>query len=231
MMPYFIWKNKNSHGDFGLWISKLPKITRPKERYSTIDVPGRAGSLIMLEGDDVYESYQKDITIQTTNWNPRIDEMKEWLSGKGDLIICTESDRVYEARIVGEVSFERIGNNLVQAKIPFFCEPFKKNRYEASDSITLTANGTITNKGNVASKPRVSITGSGSNVSVTIAGQTMTFNSLTGTIVVDCDAHMITQGTSLWTGTFTGEFWKIPTGQSTVTTAVSITIEPRWRWK
>ena len=49
MKYMFIWNNKNS--DYmGLWITKMPEPTRAPERFETVDIPGRAGSLILLEG-------------------------------------------------------------------------------------------------------------------------------------------------------------------------------------
>ena len=36
----------------------------------------------------------------------------------------------------------------------------------------------------------------------------------------------------IWPGTFSGEFWKIPVGESSVTRSAGATlvIEPKWRW-
>lgn len=240
MMPWFIWNGKNSYGDFHLWISRLPKITRAKERYDSVDIPGRAGSLILLQGEDVYESYLREITVVTTNSNPKLQEVLNWLRGEGELIVVTEPERVYHGRIAAEVAFERIGNDLVQAKVAILVDPFKKRRHPESDKISITATDlqnnsgtvqvTVRNVGNVASKPQVSVTGSGSDVTVTIAGQAMTFSTLSGTIKVDCDAGIITKNGSIWAGTFTGDFWRIPVGSSTLTTSVPITVDPEWRW-
>lgn len=228
-MHWFVWNNKNSMADFGLWIGKLPRIIRAPERNQTVNIPGRAGSLILLEGDDVFDSYTKECTVITVNWNPKLQEILAWLRGSSDLFFSNESDKVYEARIVNEVQFERVGNNLLQARIQFLCEPLKKARKE--DSIALSASGSIRNIGNVASKPKVSITASG-NKTITIGGMPMVFQSLSGTVVVDCDAGIITKNGEIWTNKVTGEFWRIPVGTVTVTlpASTSIVIEPRWRW-
>ena len=63
MMHWFVWKGKNSLSDYGLWISKRPRITRPNERHEEVIIPGRAGTLITLEGEDVYEGYQKECVV------------------------------------------------------------------------------------------------------------------------------------------------------------------------
>lgn len=231
MRPWFLWNNQNSD-DMGLWISKLPKITRAKERYETVDIPGRAGSLTLLEGEDIYEPYVKECTVQTVNWNPRMEEILDWLRGNGELVFSNEIEYMYRGRIAGEVSFERIGNNLLQARIPFFVEPFKRSRYPDKDNIIVTdESALIVNVGNVASHPVVCITGSGSNV-ITIADQEMSFSGISGTIVVDCDAEIITKDDEIWTGTYSGDFWKIPVGTQYIsqTGNMSIAVEPHWRW-
>lgn len=230
MKPWFIWNGKNSD-ELGLWIARLPKITRAPERYDTVKIPGKAGSLILREGDDVYDSYLKECTVQTIRTNQKMQEILDWLSGDGELVFSNEDNRLYKGAIVADFSFDKISNDIIQAKIPFFVEPFKSDRYPESAKIT-GASGVLTNPGDVASKPIVSIKNGGTNT-ITIGTQAMTFNSVSGTIVVDCDAKIITIGGELWTGTFSGEFWKIPTGQVTVTQTsnAEITIQPNWRWR
>jgi phage-related protein len=282
MLHWFIWNGKNSLSDFGLWISKLPKITRPNERYEEITIPGREGTLLTLEGENVYESYLKECVV-VIPCDRDLQGILNWLRGSGDIVFSNEIDKAYTGRIANEVSFERIGNSLQQATIPFFVKPFKKQRNP--EIITVTGSGTIRNIGDVKSKPLVSITTYG-DAEITIAGQTMTFSNVENTINIDCDAEIITTqaeayndaayyykgdyaiftensiqklykftesgiGATLvsggkreevewdgqpfkyaWHGIFTGEFWKIPKGESTVTSDIpeSITIDPQWRW-
>ena len=236
MKPWFVWNKKNSDA-MGLWVSKLPKITRAKERYETVDIPGRAGSLTLLEGEDVYESYVKECVVQTVNWNPLLQEIQDWLRGEGDMVFSNEDNRIYHGRIAAAVEFERIGNNLLQAKVPLFAQPFKRNRHPESDRIAISdISGTIRNPGNVASKPTVYITVDGSTaqtVAFTINGRMMIFTDVLGTIQVDCDAEVVTQNGAIWTGSYTGNnFWKIPTGscQFGLAGTADVVIDPNWRW-
>lgn len=230
MFHWFTWRGKNSLADFGLWIGKLPKFQRAQERYANIQIPGRAGSLILLEGDDVYEDYQLEVTVITRNRNPKIQASLAWLSGDGELCFSNEGEMVHEARIINVVEYARIGNDLLQGKIQFLCAPFRKRLHPYT--ITLTASRTIYNPGDVASRPIVKITATGDRA-ITIGGQTMTFANLSGTVVVDCDAGIVTKDGDLWTGSVTGDYWRIPTGAVTVTlpSSTSIEIQPEWRWK
>ena len=222
MQPWFVWKNKNSFSDFGLWINKLPPIVRANERYEEITVPGRAGTLLMTEGEDVYDSYLKECIVLLPNTH-NVQPILAWLRGTGDVVFSNEVEFAYEARIAGEVSFERVDNSLLQATIPFYVKPYKKHTHSESD-ITITTSGTIVNPGDVASKPLVTVTG---GTSVTIAGNTMTFGG-SGTLKVDCENHIVTKNGSLFTGSVTGDFWTIPKGSSSVTG--NCTIQPNWRW-
>lgn len=232
MMPWFVWKGLNSLNDFGLWIEKLPKRVRPEERHEEIEIPGRAGSLLMLEGEDIYSSYTAEMTVIARN-TISIDKAIEWLRGSSDLVLFNDVDKARPGRIVGEVAFERISNDLMQAVIPFLFQPFRKRRFsDSSDHIVLTGStGQITNLGDVASKPIVSITGSGNNT-ITIAGESMSFSNLSGTVVVDCGSQIITKNNEIWTNTVTGDFWEIPCGDSVIsqTGSMSIRVDPEWRW-
>ena len=230
MMPWFIWNGKSSLTDFGLWISKLPKYVRPAERHDEIEIPGRAGSLTMLEGEDVYASYTDSMTVTARN-GLNINKIVDWLSGSGELVLFNDIDKARPARIVDEVAFQRVGAGIQQAVVPFLFQPFKKERNPQVITIT-GASGSITNIGDVASKPIVKITGTGNNT-ITIGDQAVTFSDISGTIIVDCDANIITSSGAFWTGSSTGELWTIPKGTSAITQTGSMTIEiqPNWRWR
>ena len=227
---WFTWNGIDSRS-FGLLISKLPSITRGQERVDQITIPGRSGHLIMKQGDDVRSGYRLDVSVILPI---QVDEQPilAWLTGSGSAVFANDPTRCYDARIIGEVSFVRASNTLKTATIPFWCQPYKA-QYPTEGAITLTGTtNTVTNPGDVASKPKVTIDTTG-DVTVTIGGVAMAFSSLAAKIIVDCDAHIITNNDgTLWTGTYTGNFWKLPKGQSTVTASKSCTIkiEPRWRW-
>lgn len=189
MMHWFIWKGKNSLRDFGLWIGKLPDIKRAPERYDTVDIPGRAGQLILLEGEDVYDSYERKLTVITRNTNPKLQEALAWLRGTSDWIISNEPNKVYRAMIINEIDFVRLGNDLISGEIRFYCEPLKKATHE--DAISMSESGSVFNPGDVSSKPTVKVVGTGA-ATISVGNTAMSFEHLPGEIVIDCDAELIT---------------------------------------
>ena len=231
MNPWFVWKGMNSLSDWGLWINKLPDRKRPEERHEEIEIPGRSGTLIMLEGEDIFSSYTTEMIVVARD-TLNISGISNWLRGSSDLILSTETSKAVEASIVGEVSFSRTGNNLQQATIPLLCKPFRKSVHPTHDRLTYTTSGYIYNPGDVASKPKVSIT-CANGITVSIAGQAMTFLGVNGdTIVVDCDSEIVTKNGQIWTGSYSGEFWKIQPGNSSFARSETstIVIDPNWRW-
>lgn len=187
MNPWFIWKDRTSQS-MGLWISKLPDIIRPAERVQKVKVPGRAGELTLLEGDEVYDGYPRTITVTLPNEN-YTEELLNWLRGEGDLIVCTEDQMVYKARIETEVVFSRVGNCLLQGKIPFYCSPFKMERYPA----TLTAaigSTVIKNIGNAISKPLITTYLHGATT-IAIGDKAISFERAPENLTIDCEAGII----------------------------------------
>ena len=226
---WFVWNGVSSRS-FGLMVSQLPSITRGEERVDEITIPGRSGHLIMTQGADVRNGYRLDATVTMP---VGIDEQPvlSWLTGDGVAVFANDPTRCYFARIIGEIRFVR-DRSLKTAVIPFWCQPYKA-QYPEETAITLTGtSNSITNPGDIASVPTVEVDTTG-NVTVTIGGVSMSFSGLTAKIIVDCDARVITNADgTLWTGTCTGNFWKIPKGQSNVTASKSCTIKitPKWRW-
>ena len=189
MNPWFNFKGKNSAG-LGLWVSALPKIVAPVERVETVIIPGRAGELHLTEGEDVCDAYPKDITVTCRN-EAITPELTAWLCGDGDLKVSNDQQFVYQARVSGKVEFARLGNHLSQAVIPFLVQPFKKAANEAQYQQTISATTTIVNHGHIASKPKMSMTGTGS-LTISCGGRSMTFaHRPVGGLLVDCDAEIM----------------------------------------
>lgn len=236
MQSWFIYKGERSI-DHGIWVTRLPGVVRAAERAERLTVPGRPGVLTLLEGDDVHDSYIKECVI-TAKRDANLDRVLEWLTGSGEAVFSNEPDRAYEATIYGTVEFTNISNSLCQANVPFLVHPHKKAvPAEAKITKTLTAETaqSIYNPGDVASRPKIKITRSSSgNMTFKVADVAMSFTSAPTVLVIDCDAHIVLKSDGqVWTGVYSGDFWKIPPGECEIecNKACTVEIEPRWRWK
>ena len=238
MEPWFIWGNRNSR-DMGIWVTKLPARTRPEERVQRVTIPGKAGFLTVKEGDDVCEGYLNECVV-TAPYDADFPRLLRWLWGKGTVVFSDDPEYCYQADIAGAVKFDRIDNCFKQATIPFYFQPFKRRTVPDSPITFTSASGTLTkdifNPGDVASAPIVTITYTGS-VEVEIGDYSMAFTSLSSStpITIDCGAEIITKANGdMWDGSYSGDFWRIPAGNSTLTvnkTGVAFSIRPEWRWK
>ena len=52
MQDYFLWNGVDCR-TYGIHVTEQPPITIPLERSTQTNVPGRPGSLMQLEGEDV----------------------------------------------------------------------------------------------------------------------------------------------------------------------------------
>lgn len=225
---WFIWKNEDSRNN-GLWVAKLPPITTPEERVTQVEIPGKPGVLTLSDG--VHKCYTKNcIVTARRSYDPQY--LCSWLSGESEVIFYNEPTKRYFARILGSVSFNRISNDLMQATIPFFCEPYK-GAYPSESVVDFTGtSGSIFNPGDVDSRPAVTVNTTGT-VTLTINGIQMILTDVPTKLIVDCDAGIITkQDGTLWTGTMYGDFFKLTPGSNSIVASKSVTlnIEPRWRW-
>lgn len=236
LVPYFIWKGQDSR-DWGIWVSELPAPTRAEERTEEIKIPGRAGSLLYKEGENVHEGYVKECKI-TVVADREFGDLLTWLSGTGDVIFSNEGDRVYTAHIASEVRFTKVSNSLKESVIPFLVHPHK-GQYPPEPPVTFNAAGNLRNPGSVASRPLVEVTFT-QTCTVTLNGAEMVFTSepvaegesyTQETIAVDCDAQIITCSDGIWRGTSSGDFWTLEPGNNGIAlTGATVKIHPRWRW-
>ena len=215
---YFIWKNVDCRA-MGVRLSAPAAIIRPEERVDHITIPGRSGDLTMLEGVNIYNSYIQTVSIMA-HGAARIRQIYDWLRGSGYVTFSGEPDKKQEARIIGAVTLSRHSYNLDwwEGEVQFYCQPLKEKLFD--DIVTLTAAGTVRNSGDVASRPLIKAKASGTSMTVSGGGNTLTLTGLTSTNVyqIDCDAMEVlsADGTTILTDKSSGDFPKLEPGANTV---------------
>ena len=215
---YFIWKNVDCRA-MGVRLSAPAAIIRPEERVDHITIPGRSGDLTMLEGENIYNSYIQTVTIMA-HGAARIRQIYDWLRGSGYVTFSGEPEKKQPARIIGAVTLSRHSYNLDwwEGEVQLYCQPLKEKLFD--DIVTLTAAGTVRNSGDVASRPLIKAKASGTSMTVSGGGNSLTLTGITSgsTYQIDCDAMEVlsADGTTILTDKSSGEFPKLEPGANTV---------------
>lgn len=238
-LDWFEWNGEDCR-DYGIRAIELPPITAAQERVTFETVAGRSGSLAMIEGEDVYD----DMTLNCTCvlMDPaKLDEALAWLRGAGQVRFANRPGGWYEARIINQLELERIiaASDARRFPLSFRAQPYFYHA-DVEDIIITGSSARVTNPGNLASAPRIAVTGRGT-VGLSIAGQRVTLWDLTDGIILDSallDA-LTPDGAALANDQMTGDFPTLPPGVSEIAwtedeeypggTVSRIAIAPRWR--
>lgn len=217
---YFIWNGMDCR-NMGVTLAGPVAIVRPEERVKHVEIPGRSGDLTQDEGENVYNSYIQTATIQVKG-GYRVRDVYRWLRGAGYVTFSGEPDRRQPARIIGAITLDKHSHNLDihTGEVQFYCQPLKELLREETVEIT-TSGTTIFNAGDVTEKPKIKLTASGGNATITIGGNTTLLLSLTSGVnyVLDSETQeMITlSGGDSVTNQTVGLFPIIPVGSQAVT--------------
>ena len=230
MNNWFSWNGVRCT-DKGLWVTELPSPTIPAERVTFTNIPGRAGSLTTLEGEDVYEDLLLSATCIVSDPN-RIPEIAAWLKGSGTVTFANRQGGLYYARIVNQISFEKIlrGNPHRSFVVTFRCQPFWY--LNPAPPITVTASGTtINNPGAVASEPVITLTGTG-DITLMVGLTVVELSEINGSITIDSVLREACSGTQSMNGCMSGDFPLLKPGMNAISwtgSVTGLTIQPNWR--
>ena len=164
MRNYIILNGNNSNDLTGLLISKLPPITKPKQRTQTKEIDGRDGDIVTTLG---YGAYDKSIDIGLYG-NFNLDDIMTFFNSSGTVTFSNEEDKYYNYQIVDQIDYERL-IRFKTAKVKMHVQPFKYSAVEGIRTYNITNQDeiTINNSGNYTAKPVITIAGSGTiNLSV-----------------------------------------------------------------
>lgn len=158
-MRYFVAiNNQNSLEVTGLYISKLPPISKPLQRTNIEEIDGRDGDIVTTLG---YSAYDKEMEIGLFG-DYNIDEIISFFAQEGTITFSNEPDKYYKFKIINDINFEEF-QRFKTATVVFHCQPFKFSTTEGTRTFTTFPSNTVVicNNGNVYSKPTLTLTGSG----------------------------------------------------------------------
>lgn len=229
MADWFEWNGRKCT-EFGIHVEEHPSITIPEERVTFIPVPGRSGSLTVLEGEDVYDDLLLSCSCFIEDPS-NIREIVNWLRGSGTVTFANRQGGFYYARIVNQIPFEKVlrGSPYRSFPVNFRCKPFF---YFPCEDITVTESGTfIENPGTIASEPVLKITLSG-DAEIDLGGYLFSLTDITGTVTVDTPNLECYRDFESTNSNMSGDYPKIPSYGGYISWSgdvSSITISPNWR--
>ena len=158
MRDYIILNGVNSNTITGLLISKLPPITKPKQRTQIEEINGRDGDIVTTLG---YSAYDKEIQIGLYG-DFDIEDVITYFNSNGTVTFSNEPDKYYNYQIIDQIDYEKL-IRFKTAKVKMHVQPFKYSAVEGTRTFTITNEEeiTINNSGNYVSKPVVTINGTG----------------------------------------------------------------------
>ena len=231
MNDWFIWKDKRCT-EYGIHVLEQPPITIPAERATFTNIPGRPGSLTLLEGDDVYDDMI--LTAQCMISDPsRISEIAAYLKGSSTVTFANRQGGFYYARIVNQIPFEKIlrGNPYRSFAVNFRCKPFWYQ--ENVQPITLTTSGTfITNPGSVYAEPVITVYGSG-EITLMVGMSIVELDGITDSITLDTPLMEAYSGATGMNGNMSRDFSTLLPGKNAISWTGNVTkvvIQPNWRY-
>lgn len=158
MRNYIILNGVNSNTITGLLISTLPPITKPKIRTQVEEINGRDGDIVTKLG---YSAYEKEFEIGLYG-EYDVDKVISYFNSSGTITFSNEPDKYYNYEILEQIDFEKL-IRFKTASIKMHVQPFKYSLSNAEKVFTITDEEEIAirNNGDFYSRPKITITGSG----------------------------------------------------------------------
>lgn len=233
MKNYLILNGNISANIQGLLIQSLPPISKPKIRTQVEEIDGRDGDIVTPLG---YSAYDKDILVGLYG-DFDIDEVIAYFNTSGTVIFSNEPDKYYNYEIVEQIDFERL-IRFRTATVKMHVQPFKYSAEDNSKVFNITNESSIQirNAGNIYSKPKMTITGSG-DIVISLNGVQLFQIALgdVGSITIDTTKMEAYNSSSLLNRLVTGNYdnFKLNVGKNIIgftgdVTKIEIQNYSRW---
>lgn len=231
---YFIFNGVDSR-TMGVHVIKYPPIVAPAERLKYITVPGRAGDLTQTEGKAVYDSYTKVMEVSNAP-GANIDRVTKWLRGRGTMIFGNEPRYMYTVDLGAKCQLDKVIRGVWGGELNIKCQPFKQSAIPEPD-ITLTADSTIYNPGDVPAYPLIKFKEVDGSKAVTIRIKNVRFyaSSVATNYTADWETQWVCDTSHHpIANIIEGQFYPLQPGNNSFTcswsTVPKVIITPRWRY-
>lgn len=229
MINYIELNGMKSTDVKGLIIQSLPPITKPKVRRSVEEIDGRDGDIVTRLG---YAAYDKELSIGL-HGDFDIDDAISFFDSEGEVVFGNERDKYYRYQILDQIDFERL-IRFRTAKVKMHVQPFK---YDAVDRVfeAIGKSVTLRNRGNITSRPTVTVYGSGTVELAINAVTVLTMAIGGGYITIDAEEMNAYHGDALVNRSVSGDYAdvKLNVGENVISCNGNVTeikVEDYSRW-
>lgn len=223
--------NGISSAALGLLVSEYAAPDVAPARVENQKIVGRSGDIPVRQGETTADAYDVTPTLYVDDL-AALPLLRGWLSGSGDVVFGLEPEYKMQASVDSGLSFSRMRPSLDGYELPvtLHCQPY---RYRAqAETIDMTHGGTIVNTGDAEELPRITVYGSGDGT-LTVNGQSLQLSGISGSCVIDCDAHVIRDANGIMSA-FVGDVPTFAPGANAVNFSgqiEKISIERRERYR
>lgn len=225
-MNSFIWQGKDSYLDFGIVINTLPPESIPEPNIDEIEIPGRDGDLTINYNSK--KTYTLTMACTLLDFT-RIDEVKAWLIGSGDLIFNWQN-YIFDARLINQIDISQSLDNLGEFPLIWKIQPYKRSI--DSSVITLETPQTILNPSIQNSKPVIKVYGTG-DVNLVINGDIINLTNISEFVTIDSDIGDASKDILPKNNDMAGEFPEFISGTNYISwsgSVIKVEITPNWRY-
>jgi len=225
-MNSFMWKNQDSYYGYGIIINTMPPVVSPEQNVEIIEIIGRDGNFTIDYGTK--KSYTLPMVCTLMDFT-RVQEIKEWLQGSGDLVFNFEEYK-YDARLVNQIDISQSLTSLGEFPLIWRVQPYKSSVIDKL--FTFTSAGTIRNPTGNTSLPIIKIYGSGTVV-LTVNSKVITLTNIVEYVTINSQLMDCYKDSALKNLNMSGEFPIFEPDNNVISWTGSVTkleINPNWKW-
>lgn len=231
-MGVIIFNNKSS-ADCRIQVAHPPGYAYPERDYTITHIPGRNGDIIQDNGcyKNVERTYEVSFDAPNEDFATYANAVSAWLhstTGYARLEDSYEPNYYRMATYQESNIFENLYNQAGTATIVFECKP-QRFLKTGDNIITIQNSLTIMNPTGFEAYPLFKVTGT-SGV-LTVNGNSITFSSINGFVMLDCELQDAYKENINKNSTISGTFPVLKTGSNTISwtgNISSVTMKPRW---
>lgn len=231
-MGVIIFNNKSS-ADCRIQVAHPPGYAYPERDYTITHIPGRNGDIIQDNGcyKNVERTYEVSFDAPNEDFATYANAVSAWLhstTGYARLEDSYEPNYYRMATYQESNIFENLYNQAGTATIVFECKP-QRFLKTGDNIITIQNSLTIMNPTGFEAYPLFKVTGT-SGV-LTVNGNSITFSSIDGFVMLDCELQDAYKENINKNSTISGTFPVLKIGSNTISWTgdiSSVTMKPRW---